>query len=82
MTVVEAAQLLASKAVEAGYETKTRFSPASDTIYLTIIHPRLGWSAPIRVSDHDLPGRERYLMEIRTTEPESAFDDMIASLMK
>ncbi len=80
MTVIEAAQLLTSKAVEAGYETKTTPSPASDTIYLTISHPILRWSVRVRVSDHDLSGRERYPLEIRTIEPESAFDDVIARL--
>ena len=80
MTVIEAARLLEAKAVEAGYDAKAAPSPVSDTIYVHVRHKRLGWTTRIRVSDHDVPRRERYPMELRTTDPESAYDDMIASL--
>ena len=80
LTVIEAARLLKRKAIEAGYDAKATPSPVSNTIYVYIKHKRLGWSTRIRVSDHGLPRSERYPMEIRTIDSESAFDDMIASL--
>ena len=80
LTVIEAARLLERKAVDAGYDAKAAPSPVSDTIYVYVRHKRLGWSTRIRVSDHGLRGRDRYPMKIRTTDSESAYDDMIASL--
>ena len=79
MTVAEVANLLTCKSVAVGLEVKMERSPVSDTVYVELTSP-WGWTARVRVSNHDLPGRDRYPLELRTTDPESAIDDVVGSL--
>ncbi len=79
MTAVELAMLLEAKARAAGFAVQTEPSPRSDSRYVRLRHPA-GWTAHVRVSDHDLAGGRRPL-ELRTTDPESAIDDLMASLV-
>ena len=82
MTVSEAVSLLTRKALAVGFCVRRELSPVSDTVYVEVTAPTGEWMVRVRVSDHALPGRFRYPLEIRTTDPESAIDDVITSLTK
>ena len=79
-TVAETVSLLTHKATSKGFDVQEERSPVSDTVYVKLIR-QYGWAARIRVSDHGFAGRERYPLEIRTTDPESVIDDVMAALL-
>ena len=78
--VAETVRLLTDKAMSKGFDVREEPSPVSNTVYVELTRQR-GWVARIRVSDHSIAGRLRYPLEIRTTDPESVVDDVIASLL-
>ena len=77
--MAETVRILTDKAKSKGFDVREELSPVSNTVYVELTRQR-GWMARIRVSDHDVSD-VRYPLEVRTTDPESVIDDMIAALL-